>query len=272
MGSEIVRLTVSLLMLLLTLALVTKGQAPGAVPGALPGAGPVSSTPGHPFCVSPPMVSTPRMPIYSMDVHTGFMRGYRTNQSVKVDITAKYPSVWKINQLFIHVPDPGITPILPPVAPGPNPAPTPGMAAMTPPPSNGHLGAWTWNLEGGSKPVDCGGTTTANFGYFAGLGADAAVLIWNEGGLTNVSAIWVPPTDYHNIFHRKTVTIEAYITFEKTPPEVRAGMGYGQAQRPSRWVKKTVSLVSLDYIDIQNYLQRLRLPMEMFNRMSRMLQ
>ncbi|XP_076452100.1 uncharacterized protein LOC143287739 isoform X2 [Babylonia areolata] len=259
------------------------GAAGAAAPGAAGARGALTTrttSPKHVFCTRPPMARTPKMPIFHMQVNTGFYNGYRSNQSVVVEITAKYPEVWRINQFFIHVPDND-----------PYVYRARTMPGFVRPKNVGH---WMWNLRknnntdpniGGSQPVDCGGMTSYGpFGMLSSMGAHAAKEITPVNmdpsnphkGYSTVEAKWVPPTNWENIMNRKMITIEAFVTFEKTPP----GTGHyhnpynfhyhhhhhHQAMQPARWVKKTASLLNLDYIDIHNYMMRFRPYMNMMQK------
>ena len=76
------------LTILVALAPEVRTQAPAADGAQARGAAGAASTatmtnqPQHPFCNTPPFAQTPKMPIFHMDVKTGFLNGYRSNQSV----------------------------------------------------------------------------------------------------------------------------------------------------------------------------------------------
>lgn len=255
----------------------TATVAPGGAAAAA-GLGPgyaqptATNSPKHPFCTRGPLAQQPKIPIYHMDVRTGFPDGFRSNQTVVVEITAKYPDVWRIQQVFIHVPDTNPIPLhVQPRAPGA------AIAAHNGPKEVGH---WAWNLQsnqqprnpdvGGTQPVDCGGVTSYGpFGVLYSMGAHAAMQDVEPTstdpstpfkGYTSIVAKWVPPSDWQSIIYRRTVTIEAFVTFEKTPPTSSAPYSYypavGQYQPPkeSRWIRKEATIRNLDYVDIHNYL------------------
>ncbi|KAK7497918.1 hypothetical protein BaRGS_00010789 [Batillaria attramentaria] len=142
------------------------------------------------------------------------------------------------------------------------------------------VGHWSWKMTtgtaynndvGSTKPVDCGGTS--RYGPFGmlGLGAHAAMEVneWpymTDKGYVKIKALWVPPNDFENILRRRTITIEAYVTFDKEPPtnqpsyqppQPQISFTYGmqqQQQSKPRWVKLSATILSLDYIDMHNFL------------------
>ncbi|KAK7094270.1 uncharacterized protein [Littorina saxatilis] len=221
----------------------------------------MTNKPQHPFCHTPPYPQAPKMEIFQMDIRTGFLNGYRSNQTVIVELTAKFPDVWRIQQVFIHVPDND---------------PYVHRGRGNDYRYHKTVGHWAWNLMqgnsnpdvGGTQPVDCGGISNYGpFGMLSSMGAHAAMEITApedpnnpRKGWVTVTAKWVPPSNWENIIYRKMITIQAFVTFEKTPPgtspapQVNFRGGYTPPQNPARWIKKDATLLNLDYIDIHNYI------------------
>nr|UTK45779.1 hypothetical protein [Crepidula fornicata] len=214
----------------------------------------------HVFCNYPPYPQPPKMPIFNMTVTTGFRDGFRSNQSVIVEITARYPKIWRINQLFIHVPETNPS-LQQPIMYGHRHMPMPNakhvgkwLDVIDTTPSNAPIPT-AGNERGHVRPVNCGGDY--QFGMIGSHAATLTPVVEPHKGFTRVLAKWIPPINSREVAYRQLITIVAYVTFEKTPPRSHHQNSYYR-QKSARFVKKQISLYNLDYMDIHRYMQSMR--------------